>query len=130
MYSFLWNSASFRAALNTERAEEAAGGQPGAARTRQLSAGGAGLTVSHQHQGALGFGPAVVDLDGVGALAGSGEVVHRHLDNSRRHVMADFVPLREMKMLSGHVLTTTTDQLRPSSELQTASSRLSCHGNR
>lgn len=52
------------------------------------------LTVSHQHQGALGLGLAVVDLDGVSALVGSGEMIHRHLDDSCRHVMADLVSLR------------------------------------
>ena len=52
------------------------------------------LTVSHQHQGALGLGLAVVDLDGVSALVGSGEMIHRHLDDSCRHVVADLVSLR------------------------------------
>lgn len=94
MYSFLWNSASFRAALNTETAEAAH--HSTVLKDFPVSGGGAGLTVSHQDQGALGFGPAVVDLDGVGALAGSGEVVHRHFDNSCLHIMADFVPLREI----------------------------------
>lgn len=53
------------------------------------------LTVAHQDQGALGFGLAVVDLEGVRALAGSGEVIHRHLDDSRGHVVADLVSLGE-----------------------------------
>lgn len=53
------------------------------------------LTVSDQDQGALGFGPAVVDLDGVSALAGSGELIHRHLDDPRGHIVADLVSLRE-----------------------------------
>lgn len=92
MYSFLWNSASFRAALNTGRAE-AQRHSALSGRIYQLCAGGAVLTVPHQDQGALGLGPAVVDLDGVGPLAGPGEVVHRHLDNSRRCVVADFVSL-------------------------------------
>lgn len=92
MYSFLWNSASFRAALNTETAE-AQRHSTVSRRIYWLSGGGARLTVPHQDQGALGLGPAVLDLDGVGALAGPGEVIHRHLDNSCRCVMADFVPL-------------------------------------
>lgn len=52
------------------------------------------LTVSYQHQGALGFGLAVVDLDGVSALAGSGEIIHGHLDDPRGHVVAHLVSLR------------------------------------
>lgn len=52
------------------------------------------LTVSHQDQWALGLGLAVVDLDGVGSLAGSGEVLHYHLDDSCRDVVADLVALR------------------------------------
>lgn len=98
MNSFLWNSASFRAALNTETAEAEAAQRQSTILQKlyQLARGEAGLTLSHQDQGALGFGPAVVDLDGVGALAGPGEVIYRHLDNSCRHVMAEFVPLREM----------------------------------
>lgn len=57
------------------------------------------LTVAYQDQGALGFGLAVVDLQGVRALAGSGEVIHRHLDDSCGHVVADLVSLRERFML-------------------------------
>ena len=52
------------------------------------------LTVSHQHQGALGLGLAVVDLDRVRPLVGSGERVHRHLDNSCGHVVTDLHSLR------------------------------------
>lgn len=52
------------------------------------------LTVSDQHQGGLGLGFAVVDLDGVCALVGSGEMIHRHLDHSCCHVMTDLMALR------------------------------------
>lgn len=51
-------------------------------------------TISHQDQGALGFGPAVVDLDSVSALIGSGESIHRHLDDTCGHIVADLVSLR------------------------------------
>lgn len=52
------------------------------------------LTVSHQDQGALCFGLAVVDLDSVRALAGPGELVHCHLDDACGHVVADLVSLK------------------------------------
>lgn len=102
MYSFLWNSASFSAALNTETAEIAQCNYFVFQRIQQVSGGEAGLTISHQHQGALGFGLAIMDLDGVGALTGSGEIIYRHLDNSCCHVVADLVSLREIQTLSEH----------------------------
>ena len=52
------------------------------------------LTVSHQDQGALCLGLAVVDLDSVRALTCPSELVHHHLDDACRHVVADLVSLR------------------------------------
>lgn len=65
-----------------------------------------GLTVSDQDQGALGFGLAVVDLDGVSALAVSGEMIHRHLDDSCGHIVADLVSL------SGRFAGTTHQEIK------------------
>lgn len=65
----------------------------------KLTEGEEKLTVSHQDQGTLGFGLAVVDLEGVRALAGSGEVIHCHLDDSCGHVVADLVSLRDRFMV-------------------------------
>lgn len=67
-----------------------------------VSREGVGLTISNQHQGALGFGFAIMDLDGVGALTGSGEIIYCHLNNSCCHIVADLVSLREIQVLSEH----------------------------
>ena len=58
-----------------------------------LSQSVAGLTVSDQHQGGLVLGFAVVDLNGVGALIGPGEVLHCHLDHAGLSIVADLLAL-------------------------------------
>lgn len=75
------------------------------------------LTVSDQHQGALGLGLSVVDLDGVGAFVGSGELFHRHLDDSCAHVMTDLITLtmkktqRQKSTSVEHVFSVTSETL-------------------
>lgn len=55
------------------------------------------LTISDQDQGALGFGLAIMDLNSICALIGSGEKIHCHLDDSSGHIVTDLLSLRGIK---------------------------------